>query len=149
MVGVFTGLLSAPLKQSADVVCLPLLSKGTGGGGSCFAASSFARADRCDSEKLRNFSMLNLLVLVFSGCTGGETGRSVERASLDRREADIAYSLVGRGEVGGSEREGALIRGVSSSSARWLEESWSAVLRFKWRALRRLLSRGMAGTRYR
>lgn len=138
--------LSAFKPEAPDYTQLnsPLFNAGIGGTSS-FAASSFARVDKCDSEKLRNFSMLKRFVRAFSGCTGGETGRSAESVVLERREAGIAYSLVGRGEVGGRSVV-ALAGGVCSSwSERWLAASgfWVETMS---RTLRRR-SRGMAGMR--
>jgi hypothetical protein len=111
------------------------------GGTSSLAASSLARVDRCDSEKLRNFNMLNRLVLAFSGWTGGEDGRSDGRVAVERREVGGAYSLFGRGEVGGRAREVVLERAALSESVGW----WESGLGLK--TLRRRESRGMAGTR--
>lgn len=117
------------------------LRAGTGGISS-LAASSLALADKWDSEKLRNFSMLNRLVRAFSGCTGGDTGRSAGTVSVDSREAGTAYSLVGRGEVGGT-RVCTLARGVRWSSEVWLE---SGLVVTRSSTLRRR-SRGMTGMR--
>lgn len=129
--------------NARDHVHEPLVREGTGGTSSCRAASSFARAERCDSEKLRNFSMLNRLVRAFSGCTGGDCGRSAEETSFESREAGIASSLVGRGEEGGAS-EGARTRGVCSPSSKWRASYDFVGTRSS--TLRRR-SRGMAGMR--
>lgn len=143
--GVFTGSKHCQHPSSftdllSDITNSPLLKAGIGGTSS-LAASSLARVDRCDSEKLRNFNMLKRLVRAFSGWTGGEDGRSDGRVAVERRDVGGAYSLFGRGEVGGRAREVVLERAALSV----LVGCWESGFGLK--TLRRRRSRGMAGTR--
>jgi len=63
--------------------------------------------------------MLKRFVRAFSGCTVGDTGRSAWSVAVEGREAGLAYSLTGRGEVGGASEAALLGRGCRSSG-RWL-----------------------------
>jgi hypothetical protein len=136
--------LSAPLFTgiASNTTDSPLLKAGIGGTSS-LAASSLARVDRCDSEKLRNFNMLKRLVRAFSGWTGGEDGRSDGTVAMERREVGGAYSLFGRGDEGGRARDVVLVRAALSVPVGWWESSGLGL-----KTLRRRRSRGMAGTRY-
>ena len=77
-------------------------------------------------------------VLAFSGCTVGEIGRAAWSVAVEGREAGLAYSLTGRGEVGGASE-------VVLLSWRWWPVSCSGELSGSI-TLRRW-SRGMAGMR--
>jgi len=143
--GVFTGTKHCQRHCSRayhpTIQNLPLLKAGMGGTSS-LAASSLARVERCDSEKLRNFNMLKRLVRAFSGWTGGEDGRSDGIVAVERREVGGAYSLFGRGDEGGRARDVVLVRAALSVRVGWWESS-----DFGLKTLRRRRSRGMAGTR--
>lgn len=63
--------------------------------------------------------MLKRLVRAFSGWTGGEDGRPDGSVAVERREVGGAYSLVGRGDVGGRAREVVLERATLSVPVGW------------------------------
>ena len=88
--------------------------------------------------------MLKRFVRAFSGWTVGEVGRSAWSVAVEGREAGLAYSLTGRGEVGGAS-EVALLGLGGLSSLWWLVSGLGGCARSS--TLRRW-SRGMAGMRY-
>lgn len=115
---------------------------GSGGRASrSFSAQSFcfARAPKCDSEKLRSFNKLNRFARPASSPSAPfASGTSSGYNSCDKLERGRRYSDLGLGDGGLSSGTSELVFGRCS---------WSLFALTRSKTLRRFGSSGMAGTR--